>query len=304
VPLAVITFEFDPLVHLGDWSVRWETLAIGAAILAGLVVAGLLAPRARFPVGADEREGTVDHVRPGDVLFVALGVTPGAIVGGRLAYIALHLDYYSANTSAIADPGSGGLALSGALVLGAVSGGIVARLFEAPVGRWYGLAVVPMLVMLASGKAAAVLGGSGQGLPASTEWATRYLGPGPWGSLGPDVPSVPSQALEAAAVAALLVILVVVRRLGLVRSLDGRDFAVALGGWAIVRLGVSTTWRDPLVAGPFRAEQVIDLAIVVLAMALYLGLALRARRAPRPAPVVEPPSPELNWPDPETRRQF
>lgn len=302
--LAVITFEFDPLLHLGDWSVRWETVAIGAAILVGLVVAGLLAPRTRFPGAGDQPAEAVEHLRSDDVLFVALGVAPGAVVGGRLAYVALHLDYYSANSGAIVDPGSGGLGLSGAVVLGAITGGIVARLFEAPVGRWYGLAAAPMLLMLALGKAAAVLGGTGQGLPTSIDWATRYLGPGPWGSLGPDVPSHPAQAYEAIGLAVVLAILVVARRLGALRSPDGRAFVFALGGWAAVRLAVAGTWRDPLVVGPFRAEQVIDLAIVGLAVLLYVGLVLRARRAPRPVVVAESPAPELSWPDPETRRRF
>ncbi len=234
--LAVITFEFDPLLHLGDWSVRWETVAIGAAILVGLVVAGLLAPRTRFPGAGDQPADAVEHLRSDDVLFVALGVAPGAVVGGRLAYVALHLDYYAANGGAIVDPGSGGLGLSGAVVLGAITGGIVARLFEAPVGRWYGLAAAPMLLMLALGKAAAVLGGTGQGLPTSIDWATRYLGPGPWGSLGPDVPSHPAQAYEAIGLAVVLAILVVARRLGALRSPDGRAFVFALGGWAAVRL--------------------------------------------------------------------
>jgi prolipoprotein diacylglyceryltransferase len=208
-------------------------------------------------------------------------VAPGAVIGGRLAYVALHLDYYSANSGAIVDPGSGGLALSGAV-----------------------LAVAPMLLMLALGKAATVLGGTGQGLPTSIDWATRYLGPGPWGSLGPDVPSHPAQAYEAVGLAVVLAILVVARRLGALRSPDGRAFVLALGGWAAVRLAVAGTWRDPVVVGPFRAEQLIDLAIVGLAVLLYAGLALRARRPPRPVVVAEPPAPELSWPDPETRRRF
>ena len=41
-------------------------------------------------------------------------------------------------------------------------------------------------------------------------------------------------------------------------------FALALGGWAAVRFAVAGTWRDPIVAGPFRAEQVIDLSIVII----------------------------------------
>ena len=303
MPIAVITFEFDPLLHLGDWSVRWETLAIGIAVLVGLIVAGVLAGRTSYPTHDAATPDAVDHLRADDVLLIALGVVPGAVVGGRLAYAALHADYYAVNGAAIVDPGTGGLALSGAVVLGALTGGLVARMFEAPVGRWYGLAVIPMLLVLSLGKAANILGGTGQGLPSSMEWATRYLGPGPWGSLGPDIPSSPAQAYEALGVGVLLVVFVVARLLGS-RVPGGRAFAIALGAWAAVRFTVAATWRDPAVLGPLKAEQVLDLAIVALAIGLWVALVVRTHRTTRPSVVPAPAAPELDWPDPETRHRF
>jgi prolipoprotein diacylglyceryltransferase len=283
VPLAVITLEFDPVFRLGDWAVRWETLAIGGAILVGLVLAGLLAGRSYLPSRDDDTPG--GNLRRDDVLFIALGIVPGAILGGRLAYVALHLDYYSGHSAAIVDPASGGLALSGAVVLGALSGGLVARLFDAPIGRWYEIGALPMLVVISLGKAANVLGGTGQGLPSGLDWATSYLGPGPWGSLGPGIPSFPAQAAEALAVALLLVVVAGTWAVGGLRAHDGRGFALALGGWAAIRFAIAGTWRDPIVVGPFRAEQVIDLAIVGLALVILVGLLVRARRA---RPVWQP----------------
>jgi prolipoprotein diacylglyceryltransferase len=288
VPLAVISFDFDPVVRLGDWSVRWETLAIAGAILVGLVLAGLLAGRSHLP----ERDGTPGgHLRSDDVLFIGVGIVPGAILGGRLAYVALHLDYYASHTAAIVDPGTGGLALSGAVVLGAFSGGLVARLFDAPIGRWYEIAAVPTLAVLALSKAAAVLGGTGQGLPSNLDWATRYLGTGPWGSLGPAIPSYPAQAIEAVGAMAVLGVIVLTWVLGGFRGHDGRGFALALGGWAIVRFAVASTWRDPIVVGPLRAEQAIDLAIVGLALLSLVVLIVRARRARRVGP-ARPEAPD------------
>ncbi|MGZ8438476.1 MAG: prolipoprotein diacylglyceryl transferase family protein, partial [Candidatus Limnocylindrales bacterium] len=232
------------------------------------------------------------HLRRDDVLFIALGIVPGAILGGRLAYAALHLDYYSSHPAAIVDPASGGLALSGAVVLGALSGGLVARLFDAPIGRWYEIGALPMLAVLSLGKAANMLGGTGQGLPSGLDWATRYLGPGPWGSLGPGIPAYPAQAAEALAVALLLVVVAVTWAVGGLRAHDGRGFALALGGWAVVRFAVSGTWRDPVVVGPLRVEQILDLAIVGLALLILAGLIARARRARR----IRPAQPEARKP--------
>ena len=282
MPLAVISFEFDPVVRLGDWAVRWETLAIAGAILVGLVLAGLLAGRSHLPSRDDGTPG--GHLRRDDVLFIVVGIVPGAILGGRLAYVALHLDYYANHTAAIVDPASGGLALSGAVVLGALSGGLVARLFDAPIARWYEVGAAPLLTVLALGKAANVLGGTGQGLPSDLDWATRYQGPGPWGSLGPAIPSYPAQALEAVGVAAVLVLVALVWAIGGIRGHDGRAFALALGGWAAVRFAVAGTWRDPIVVGPLRVEQAIDVAIVGLALLILVVLIVRARRGRRVGP--------------------
>jgi prolipoprotein diacylglyceryltransferase len=276
VPLAVITFTFDPLLHIGDWTVRWETLGIAASILIALVVAALIA--GRVPVPAHGTDALFGHLRRDDILFIAVGIVPGAVIGGRMAYVALHLDYFSRYQGTIADPATGGLALSGAVVLGALTGGLVARLFDAPIGRWYWVAVVPMLLALSLGKAANVLGGTGQGTPSTLDQATRYLGPGPWGSLGPDVPSIPAQAYEAIGVGVLLGFMVAAWILGAFRSRDARAFAVALGGWAVVRFGVAATWRDPAVLGPLRAEQLLDLGIIAIAIVTYVAIALRRRR--------------------------
>ena len=167
----------------------------------------------------------------------------------------------------------------------------MALLLDGRPGPWLRVATLPTLVALGAGKLATVLGGTGQGLPTSGEPATAYLGPGPWGSLGPAIPSIPSQALEAT------------------RD-DRRDRAhrprcPGAGAppagrpavprrpsatWAVGRAIVATTWRDPVVAGPLRAEQVIALVVAAGALALAVML-IATRRGPQPA-VDEPAWPE------------
>jgi prolipoprotein diacylglyceryltransferase len=283
VPIALISLEFDPFLHVGDRLVRWETVAVGGAILVALIVAALLAGRSRIPPLDDDPPDTVRHLRRDDLLFIVLGIVPGAVVGGRLAYVALHLDYFDANRWAILNASAGSLALSGAVVFGAVTGVLVALLFDAPIGRWFHVAAVPTLLALGLGKAALLLGGTGQGLPSTLDWATRYLGPGPWGSLGPDVPSHPAQGYEALGVGIVLVVVLLLRAIGLLRTADGRVFALALGGWATVRLVVAGTWRDPLAWGPFNAEQLIDVGIVGFCVLACIVLIWRSHR-PDPDP--------------------
>lgn len=301
VPTAFITFHFDPNLHLGDRLIRWETLAIGGSVLVALVLTAIIAGRIRLPQLAHHQASTLRHLRRDDLLLVVLGVVPGAVLGGRLDYVLLHLDYYAANRAAILDPANGGLALSGAVLFGSLTGALVARLFDEPLGYWFNLAAAPLLLVLGLGKAALALGGTGQGLPSTINWATRYLGTGPWGSLGPEIPSHPAQVYEALGVALVLFLVTLAWDGGAFRSGDGRAFPLALGGWAAIRVGAATTWRDLPVWGPLRTEQVVDLGVALLALVVWVVIVRRSRRAAL-APRTDEPT--LSWPDPDRPPPF
>jgi prolipoprotein diacylglyceryltransferase len=157
--------------------------------------------------------------------------------------------------------------------------------------------------VLGGGKLAMALGGSGQGSPLVAVWSTAYLGPGPWGSLVPELPSHPAQLYEGIGTLVLVLLLI----LGGVgehsRAKQGRLLLLAIGAWAMVRAAVSITWRDPAVLGPLPAGGVIAAGIVVGAAITIAALPhwtrwrarVRAARAGEDGP---------SWPDPETRPQF
>ena len=267
VPTAVIAFDFDPLLHLGDGAVRWETIGVAAAIFAGLVIAGLAIRTA--------------DLRFDDLIFIVLGIVPGAVVGGRLGYVLLHPAWFGADPGRILDPGVGSLELTFAVVGGAVTGALVALLLDGQPGRWLHAATLPTLVALAGGKLASVLGGTGQGQPWDGDLATAYLGPGPWGSLAPELPSHPSQVYEALVTISILIAVMGLLTIPAVRRPDGRAFLIAIGVWAIGRTLVATTWRDPVVVGPLRLEQAFDLAVAAGALILLILLLIRhGRRDP------------------------
>ena len=267
VPTAVIAFDFDPLLHLGDGTVRLETIGVAAAIFAALVLAGL----AVRSVG----------LRHDDLVFVVLGIVPGAVIGGRLGDVFLNPVWYGADPGRIIDPAVGSLELALAVVGGALTGTIVAVLLDGQPGRWLHAATLPTLIALAGGKLATVLGGRGQGQPWDGDWATAYLGPGPWGSLGPQIPSHPSQVYEALATIVVLVVVMGLLTVPAFRRPDGRAFLIAVGAWAVGRALVANTWRDPVASGPFRLEQVLDLGISAGALVLLVLVLIRQRRTGR-----------------------
>jgi phosphatidylglycerol:prolipoprotein diacylglycerol transferase len=290
VPIAVITFDFDPTVQLlGDLTVRWGSIALVAVLVGALVVAGLLA-----------RAG---DLRPDDVAFVAVGVVPGAVIGARLGYLVMHGGTFGSAPEKLLDPSIGGLELGLAVVGGFLTGSYVASLLGPSVGRWLHLAALPVLFALGAGKLTMVLTGTGQGTPSDADWATAYLGPGPWGSLVPALPSNPSQAYEGIGTLAVLAVLTIVVILGGFRNRDGRLFFVAIGLWAIVRAAASMTWRDPIATGGLNAGGLIAVGIAIGCAVALLILTVR-RRGSATDDADDQPVDTLVWPDPETRPRF
>ncbi|HYO44310.1 MAG TPA: prolipoprotein diacylglyceryl transferase family protein [Candidatus Limnocylindrales bacterium] len=325
-PSAVIELSFDPILEVGGVVVRLETIGVAVAILVALVVAALVArhtpldltrPSGAPGPGPDE----LNHLRRDDLLYIAVAAVPGAVIGGRLGYALVHLDYYRSDMAALLDIGSGGLQLSLGIVGGFLTASIVAALLGAPLGRWMHALALPVLLVLAGGKVAMVLGGSGQGQPSGAPWATAYLGPGPWGSLAPAMPAHPAQAYEALATALVILVAMGFVAFDAFKGRNGGALLFGIGLWAVARALVAMTWRDPAVVGPLRMDQVISIVIAGISFGLMLTIGTvstaRGRRAGQatpgaaggsPTPGAPSATPErstgdggIEWPDPATR---
>ena len=174
-------------------------MGLAVAALAGLAWCALIAgrtPAFETLIGEPQdaaRSGDTWHMRRDDLLFIILGALPGAVILGRLGYGLLHADWYARDWRQLLDPAGGSLELTGAVVGGTLTGIYVAALLDAPVGRWLHVAIRPLLLVLALGKAAEVLGGGGQGALVldGGGFATAYAGPGPWGAPARSCPRFP-----------------------------------------------------------------------------------------------------------------
>ena len=305
-PPSVVIFDFDPIARFAGIEVRWQILAIAVVVLGTILLGAVIAfvaqhRRDAAMARADRaRPETVDEVvraafgeaaeaaqvgarlRLDDLLFIVIAGVAGAVVGGRLGYVLLHLDYYRVNTNAILDPSQGSLTLAGGLAVGVLTALLVAAVLGSPVRRWLGVAIVPLLIALCLGKLSMVLGGEGQGLPSGGEWASAYLGPGPWGSLAPKLPSESSQVYEAATTAGALVVVLLLALVGPLRRRPVILFSVGIGLWAIGRFAVAFTWRDPALVESLNGDQVVTLGIALvcgLAIVGSIGAKVRERRA-------------------------
>lgn len=226
--LALVALDFDPLLRLGEITVRWQTIGTTVGLLVALAVAAMMVPDieaarpfrrrrrvAGHAVGQSggrpdrgpqfpdapvmNRDGTLVSGRPlriDDMLFIVAAIVPGAVLGGRLVHAAVYPDAYAANPGWLFDPGVGSLSLLGAVLGGLLSAVYVARLIGAPVRRWADAAAVPMLLALGIGKLAQLFGGSGQGVPFDGAWAVAFVGAGPWVSGHPAIAAHPAQVYE------------------------------------------------------------------------------------------------------------
>jgi prolipoprotein diacylglyceryltransferase len=287
VPIAAIAFDFDPLVRLGsDLSVRWQTLALAVVVLLCLAAAGILA----------RRRG----LRADDLLYVVIGAAPGAVIGGRFGYALLVPEAFNTGPLSLLDPSVGGLELGTAVAGGIGTAAMVAALLGSPVGTWAHIASIPLLTAIGAGKLTMVLGGSGQGRPFDGDWATAYVGAGPWVAAAAGVPSHPSQVYEAIGTALVALLVLAASSLGVFRSADGRRLLVALAGWGAARAVASLTWRDPTVIGGLPAGGLIALVISVASLIGVVAVAAWwPRRQQARAAAAEP-----RWPEPELRPPF
>lgn len=268
---AVNTFAFDPLVYFGDVSVRLQTLAVVAVVFVAFVVLARVAQR----TPAASPYVPPPSLRAAELPFLALGMIPGAVLGGRLDYILNHLDFYVAHPTAILDPTQGALGL-GLAVPGAILGAaFIADLMDAQIDRWMHAATLPTLLALGLGKLTSLLAAEGQGSPSDLPWATAYLGDGPWSSLAAYLPSHPSQAYEAVITLVILGAMAVALWRRAFSRRDGSALLVAIALWAAGRALVVSTWRDPAVLGPIRAEQLILGLLIAGSIAIVWRLRTR-----------------------------
>lgn len=252
----MVRLAFDPQVDLGGLAVRWQAIALVAIFLVALGFWWLSLRRAR------------PGVAPDDLLFVLLGIVPGALVGGRLVHGIVFAEAYLARPEAILDLAQGSLSLSGAVLGGFISGAYVCRLLGHSVRVWADATAVPLLLAIAMGKSSLVLAGGGQGLPFDGPWGLSFSGPGPWLATDPGTASHPSQLYEGAC-ALVGVALLLVSRVRRARPGHGWLFVFAIGWWLAGRFLAGFTWRDDAWLAGLPAEQLIALAGSAIALGLW-----------------------------------
>ena len=103
-----LKFSIDKVaVTIGDLGIHWYAVLIAIAIVIGIVICRLY--DGKFGIKFD------------DILDLSLYVIPISIISARLYYILFNLDYYLANPAEIFNVRSGGMAIYGSIIGGAIA---------------------------------------------------------------------------------------------------------------------------------------------------------------------------------------
>jgi prolipoprotein diacylglyceryltransferase len=293
---------------------RWDAIAAGVTAIAAIIIAALLARTV-------DDMGLFRPMRLDDLIYIVIGIMPGAAIGGRLLHGLAYIDVYAADPAALLDPARGTLSMLGAVVGGTLSGVFVARVLGTEWRRWLDIGAPMLLLTIAGAKFAQFLGGGGQGLPWDGPWAVAFLGAGPWTSVMPGVPAHPSQLYEAFWCLAGLLPLTWIDSFEAVEALPsgfrqeeewleerkargeevapfhlrfGLLYLFALGWWLAGRFLIGFSWRDDVTVGPLRAEQ----AMALVGLAVVALIVFAATRRPPVARVPQRQDDALAWPEP------
>ena len=258
--MGPIEIGLDPvIIQIGHFGLRWYSLAILAALAAGIA---LTLKEAR-------RKGINEDV----IWGVATWGVIGGLIGARLFHVADNLDKYLADPLSVLAFQEGGLAIYGAIVVGLLAALIQAKRRGWPYMRVLDAAAPGLILGQAIGHIGCIIQGDSLGPPTDLPWGLVYTNPGAMApALG--VPFLPAQGYEMVWDLAIFAVLWAIRRR--VRT-EGLLFVIYLFLYSLNKFTVSFWRENVILALGLREAQL--LALVGLAFSVVAFSVVVARHA-------------------------
>lgn len=258
----MFTMPIDPIIlSYGHYALRWYSLIVLVAIVAGIWVAGREAQRKGF--GRDA------------IYDLSLWLVLGGIVGARIFHVIDHWSHeFAANPLRVLYIWEGGLAIWGAVVAGLGVLTIYAWRKQVALPRLLDTVAPGLVLAQGIGRAACLITGDAMGQPTSGPFGIAYTSPHAMvPQLG--VYYTPTPAYEMAMNLAIFALLWRLRK----RSLpDGALFLIYLVLYAAGRF-VITAWSSyQTVAWGLNQAQIISVIAFVVGLPLLLGLLHRQEK--------------------------
>lgn len=276
----MIELPFDPNIHLGPLAVSWHGIFTAVGIFFGVALPVRLV---RGRVSED------------DAYAIATWGVVGGIIGARLLHVLDRLDFYLREPLQILAIWTGGIAVWGAVIGGAISGYLVAVRRKIPIGTTADAAVSGLGLGLAIGRIGDIINGEHHAIDCVSGICVGYTHPETLGQPGPVHLAVAYEMIYLLAGVALALWLFTRRGrapmgTGLWRSLPpGTIFWLwallyGLGRFVISFLRIA----DPTSLLGLRQDQLVGLATMLVAAPFLVYLLARRRGTSSAPPSLEP----------------
>ncbi|MBI3969509.1 MAG: prolipoprotein diacylglyceryl transferase [Chloroflexi bacterium] len=258
----MITIDLDPTIfHFGPVMITWYGLAVLVALATGVWLTRRESVRKAIPVDP--------------VADLLLWVVAGGLVGARLLRVLDRWDFYAANPAQILAIQNGGLAILGALLGGALAGGLAAWRSGLPVGRVFDAAAPGLVLGQAIGRLGCLVTGDTLGRPTDGSWGIVYLNPG---AMAPQlgVAYQPDFFYELVWDLAIFAVLWALR--GKLKA-DGQLFALYLGLYAAGKFALTFLRTETVWFWGLQEAQVFAVAGLAIALLWWASSSRTARTA-------------------------
>ncbi len=245
----MIRINIDPmLLHIGPFMISWYGIAVAVALAVGVWLTLREARRKGLPTDP--------------IYDLALWVVVGGVVGARLLHVIDRWDMYAANPMQIFALQNGGLAILGAILGGALAGGLVAWRRGLPVHRLFDAAAPGLILGQAIGRFGCYVTGDTVGRATDGSWGVVYLNPGAMvPQLG--VAYQPVFFYEQVLDLAIFAVLWTFRKR---ITVDGQLFALYLGLYAIGKFALTFFRTEVVWFWGLQEAQLLALGALVVAI--------------------------------------
>jgi phosphatidylglycerol:prolipoprotein diacylglycerol transferase len=240
----------DPvLVYIGPVAVSWYGIAVALAVAAGVWVT----------LQEARRKGIPTEPIAGMLLWILVG----GLVGARLLHVIDRWDLYAADPGQILAVQNGGLAILGAIIGGAVTGGVLAWRKRLPVRRLFDAAAPGIVLGQAIGRFGCLVTGDALGPQTDGTWGIVYQNPG---AMAPrlGVAYQPVFLYEMVWDFAIFALLWALRKK--VRA-DGQLFALYLGLYAVGKFALTFLRTETIWFWGLQEAQLLSLGAMLVAVA-------------------------------------
>jgi phosphatidylglycerol:prolipoprotein diacylglycerol transferase len=240
------------LIHLGPLAISWYGLAVMTAIFVGVWLTLREARRKGLPT-----EPVMDLV-----FWIAIG----GLMGARMLYVIDRWETFAADPLQILAFHKGGLSIMGAIIGGALLGGLVAWRQGLPIRRLFDTIAPGLILGQAIGRFGCLFTGDTVGRPTDGTWGIVYLNPM---ARAPQLGVAYQPAFFYEQLWDLAVFAILWRLRGRFKE-DGRLFALYLGLYAIGKFAITFVRIDPVWFWGLQESHFVALGL--LAIAIVWGL--------------------------------